>query len=89
MLAFGVLFYINRKEKDDNESTPKTNFVKIKWVSVTLISTPSIDEIKYNIVKPFIHDWLLRLDNENRFISIQPIPLCRKRKVGSPVLLIC
>ncbi len=89
MLAFGVLFYINRKEKDVNESTPKTNFVKIKWVSVTLISTPSIAEIKYNIVKPFIHDWLLRLDNENRFISIQPIPLCRKRKVGSPVLLIC
>jgi hypothetical protein len=52
MSAFGVLFYINRKEKYVNESTPKTNFVKIKWVSVTLISTPSIAEIKYNIGMP-------------------------------------
>jgi hypothetical protein len=52
MLAFGVLFYFYRKEEDVNESTPKTNFVKIKWVSVPLISTPSIAEIKYNIVKP-------------------------------------
>ena len=82
MLAFGVLFYIDRKEKYVNESSPKSNFAKIKWVSITLISTPSIAEIKYNI-KPYIHDWLLRLDNENRFISIQSISLCRKRKVGS------
>jgi hypothetical protein len=89
MLAFSVLFYINRKEKCVNESTPETNFVKIKWVSVTLISTPSIAEIEYNIVMPHIHDWLLRLDNENRFISIQSISLHRKRKIGSPVLLTC
>ena len=64
MLAFGVLFYINRKEKYVNESTHKTDFAKIKWISVKMISTPSIAEIENNIVKPYIHDWLLRLDNE-------------------------
>lgn len=59
---FGILFYIDNRRsynKQEQQSIQHTRFGDIKWVIVKLISTMSIAEIEYNIVKPYIQFWFL------------------------------
>jgi hypothetical protein len=59
---FGILFYIDNRRsyfKQEQQSIRHTRFGDIKWVIVKLISTMSIAEIEYNIVKPYIQYWFL------------------------------
>jgi hypothetical protein len=64
---FGILFYIDNKRENDiiKQQKPKsatlhnTRFGNIKWVIIKLVSTMSIAEIGYNIVKPYVQYWLL------------------------------
>ena len=57
---FGVLFYIDNRGKYLKQSTARNRrFQNIKWVIIKLISTMSVAEIEYNIVKPYVHYWLL------------------------------
>jgi hypothetical protein len=59
---FGILFYIDNRRsyiKQEPQSIQHTRFGDIKWVIVKLISTMSIAEIEYNIVKPYIQYWFL------------------------------
>jgi hypothetical protein len=59
---FGILFYIDYKRsyiKQEQQSIRDTRFGDIKWIIVKLISTMSIAEIEYNIVKPYIQYWFL------------------------------
>lgn len=59
---FGILFYIDNRRsyiKQEQQSIQHTRFGDIKWVIVKLISTMSIAEIEYNIVKPYIQYWFL------------------------------
>jgi hypothetical protein len=65
--VFGILFYVgNKREREQNlryehESTTihKTRFENVKWMIIKLISTISIAEIEYNIVKPYVQYILL------------------------------
>jgi hypothetical protein len=59
---FGILFYIDYRQsyiKQKQQSIRHTRFGDIKWVIVKLVSTMSIAEIEYNIVKPYVQYWLL------------------------------
>jgi hypothetical protein len=59
---FGILFYIDYRRsyiKQEQQSIRDTRFGDIKWIIVKLISTMSIAEIEYNIVKPYIQYWFL------------------------------
>jgi hypothetical protein len=64
---FGILFYVDNKRESDSikqqkqKSTTlhKTRFEDIKWVIIKLVSTLSIAEIEYNVVKPYVQYWLL------------------------------
>ncbi|MFZ0514127.1 MAG: hypothetical protein WAM14_21155 [Candidatus Nitrosopolaris sp.] len=59
---FGILFYIDYKRsyfKQEQQSARHARFGDIKLVIVKLISTMSIAEIEYNIVKPYIQYWFL------------------------------
>jgi hypothetical protein len=66
--VFGILFYIDNKENYFKRSTDsatehrrrrRVRFESIKLVIIKLISTLSIAEIEYNVVKPYIQYWLL------------------------------
>jgi hypothetical protein len=66
--TFGILFYVDNKgtsyHNSIEQSTPqkrirRKRFGEIKWVIIKLISTLSVAEIEYNIVKPYIQYWLL------------------------------
>lgn len=60
--VFGILFYFDNRQnytKQEQQSIRHTRFGDIKWVIVKLISTMSIAEIEYNIVKPYIQYWFL------------------------------
>ena len=66
--VFGILFYIDNRENYFKRSTDSTTeqrrrrrgrFENIKWVIIKLISTLSIAEIEYNVVKPYMQYWLL------------------------------
>ena len=59
---FGILFYIDYRRsyiQQEQQSAQHTRFGNIKWVIVKIISTMSIAEIEYNIVKPYIQYWFL------------------------------
>ena len=64
---FGILFYVDNKrengslkqEKQKSDTLHNTRFEDIKWVIIKLVSTMSIAEIEYNLVKPYIQYWLL------------------------------
>jgi hypothetical protein len=63
---FGILFYVNNKRennftKQQQRSTTlhSTRFEDVKWVIVKLVSTMSIAELEYNLVKPYVQYWLL------------------------------
>ena len=62
LTIFGVLFYLDNKDKFIDEQGKRRESGKLKWVfSKTSINTISF-EIEYNTVKPAIHFWLLILD---------------------------
>ena len=63
---FGILFYVDNKRESDfakqqQRSTTfhNTRFEDVKWVIVKLVSTMSIAELEYNLVKPYVQYWLL------------------------------
>jgi hypothetical protein len=62
LTIFGVLFYIDNKDKFIDEKGSRIESGKVKWVLLKLASTLSVAEIEYNTVKPAIHYWLLNLD---------------------------
>ena len=54
---FGTLFYIDYRQrymKQEQQSTQHTRSGNIKWAIVKIISTMSVAEIEYNIVKPYV-----------------------------------
>lgn len=63
--VFGILFYLDHKrevikQQKDKSTTPYgAKFEDIKWIVIKLISTMSIAEIEYNIVKPYVQYLLL------------------------------
>jgi hypothetical protein len=61
LTIFGILFYLDNKQRFRNEQTQVTDSGKVKWVMIKLASTLSVAEIEYNALKPFIHYWLLTL----------------------------
>ena len=61
---FGILFYVDNKRENDftkqqRSTLHSTRFEDVKWVIVKLVSTMSIAELEYNLVKPFVQYWLL------------------------------
>lgn len=62
LVIFGLLFYLENKNKFVDEQGKRKESAKVKWVILKLVSTLSIAEIEYNTVKPAIHFWLLSLD---------------------------
>jgi hypothetical protein len=59
---FGLLFYIDYRRsyiQQEQQSARHTRFGDTKWVIVKIISTMSIAEIEYNIVKPYVQYWFL------------------------------
>jgi hypothetical protein len=68
IVLFGILFYIDNKSNFIDNHRKKRDSRKIKWVILKLVSTLSIAEIEYNIIKPAIHFWLLNL-NYQPFIA--------------------
>ena len=64
---FGILFYVDNKrengslkqEKQKSDTLHNTRFEDIKRVIIKLVSTMSIAEVEYNIVKPYIQYLLL------------------------------
>lgn len=62
LAIFGILFYLENKNKFVDEQGKRKESAKVKWVILKLVSTLSIAEIEYNTVKPAIHFWLLSLD---------------------------
>jgi hypothetical protein len=69
-IIFGILFYQDNKSKFVDQQGNRNDFGKIKWVILKLVSTLSLAEIEYNIVKPAIHFWLLTLDYQPFIASI-------------------
>ena len=61
LVIFGILFYVDNKDKFVDEQGKGRESTRIKWVLIKLASTISVAEIEYNTVKPFIHFWLLTL----------------------------
>jgi hypothetical protein len=61
LAIFGVLFYIDNKDKFVDERGKGRESTRVKWVLIKLASTLSVAEIEYNTVKPAIHFWLLTL----------------------------
>jgi hypothetical protein len=61
LAIFGILFYVDNKDKFVDEQGKGRESTRIKWVLIKLASTISVAEIEYNTVKPFIHFWLLTL----------------------------
>jgi hypothetical protein len=59
IVLFGVLFYRDNKNKFIDNERKKRESKKIRWIILKLVSTISISEIEYNIIKPAIHFWLL------------------------------
>lgn len=59
---FGVLFYLDNKNKFIDERGKRIESGKAKWILIKLASTLSVAEIEYNTVKPAIHFWLLTMD---------------------------
>jgi hypothetical protein len=64
--VFGILFYVDNKgENNTKDGKPAsairrtTRFGDVKWVIIKLISTMSIAEIGYNVVKPYVQYLLL------------------------------
>ena len=68
--VFGILFYVDNKGENNKSNTTKdekpastirrtTRFRDVKWVIIKLISTMSIAEIGYNVVKPYVQYLLL------------------------------
>jgi hypothetical protein len=64
LAIFGVLFYLDNKDKFVDEQGTRREAGKVKWVLLKLASTLSVAEIEYNTVKPAIHFWLLTLGYE-------------------------
>jgi hypothetical protein len=64
LAIFGMLFYVNNKDKFVDEKGTRREAGKVKWVLLKLASTLSAAEIEYNTVKPAIHFWLLTLGYE-------------------------
>ena len=57
---FGLLFYLdNRGNYIKQSATQNRKLENIKWVILKLVSTMSVAEIEYNVVKPYVHYWLL------------------------------
>ncbi|HET7147853.1 MAG TPA: hypothetical protein VFI73_05070, partial [Candidatus Nitrosopolaris sp.] len=59
---FGILFYTDYRRsytKHEQQFSQHTRFGEIKWLIVKVISTMSIAEVEYNIVKPYIQYWFL------------------------------
>jgi hypothetical protein len=61
LAIFGILFFVDNKDKFVDEQGKGRESTRIKWVLIKLASTISVAEIEYNTVKPFIHFWLLTL----------------------------
>jgi heme/copper-type cytochrome/quinol oxidase subunit 2 len=64
--VFGILFYVDNKRENNFTKQQKHNstishktFEDIKWIIIKLVSTMSIAEIEYNIVKPYVQYLLL------------------------------
>ena len=68
IVLFGILFYIINKFYFIDNQGKKRESSKIRWSILKLVSTISIAEIEYNIIKPAIHFWLLNL-NYQPFIA--------------------
>src|SRR5919107_3710407 len=61
IILFGILFYIDNKKEFIGNEEKKREVRKIQWIILKVVSTLSIAEIEYNIIKPAIHFWLLNL----------------------------
>lgn len=70
LAIFGILFYLENKNKFVDEQGKRKESAKVKWVILKLVSTLSIAEIEYNTVKPAIHFWLLSLDYQPFMASV-------------------
>jgi hypothetical protein len=70
LAIFGILFYLENKNKFVDEQGKRKESAKVKWVILKLVSTLSIAEIEYNTVKPAIHFWLLSLDYQPFIASV-------------------
>jgi hypothetical protein len=75
--VFGILFYFDNKMKNNptrQEAQSSTlhgiRFGNIKWVIIKLVSSMSIAEVEYNIVKPSVHYLLLTQHFEAYIASI-------------------
>lgn len=62
---FGILFYIDNRGNYIKQSSTTTTttqhrrFGSLKWIIIKLVSTMSVAELEYNIVKPYVHYWFL------------------------------
>lgn len=60
---FGILFYVDnkreRQQKHKSATIHNTRFEDVKSIIIKLVSTISIAEIEYNIVKPYVQYLLL------------------------------
>ena len=52
LAIFGILFYVDNKDKFVDEQGKGRESTRIKWVLIKLASTISVAEIEYNTVKP-------------------------------------
>ena len=74
---FGILFYVDNrmqydstKQKKQSSTLHDTRFGNIKWIIIKVVSSMSIAEIEYNIVKPYVHYLLLTQHFEPFIASI-------------------
>jgi hypothetical protein len=74
---FGILFYVDNrmqydstKQKQQSSTLHDTRFGNIKWIIIKVVSSMSIAEIEYNIVKPYVHYLLLTQHVEPSIASI-------------------
>lgn len=59
---FGILFYLDNRRNYAKQKQPTAQsrgFENIRWVIIKIVSTLSLAEIEYNVVKPYIQYWLL------------------------------
>ena len=62
--------YDSTKQKQQSSTLHNTRFGSIKWIIIKLVSSMSIAEIEYNIVKPYVHYLLLTYHFEPFIASI-------------------
>jgi hypothetical protein len=76
--VFGILLYLDNRRKNESIKQKQqqystrinsTRFGNIKWLIIKLASTMSVAEVEYNIVKPYVHYWLLTQQRFEPFVA--------------------